>query len=249
MEAEAREIDLDVPRDVGELVGATFTLFGRHALLFLSVTLLVVAPMVVLVDGVWGRVLTDGPDASIPAGALAAGFVLTIAAPVLVTALHAGIVWALGNGGALTVREGLRVGVRRFPVAVVGTVFYTLLAGIGFLFFIVPGIWVVVIGYFVAQAAVLERAGPIGAFEFSVALVRGRWWPTFGALALGWLLFTLTNGIARIAVGSTVESGVLFILLATLLDTVSYSLTALFGTLLYFSLRARRASHAQPVAA
>jgi len=236
---EAREIDLDVPRGVGELLGATFSLFGRHALLFLSVTLAVVAPVVVLVDGVWGRVLTDGPDASIPAGAFAAGFVLSITVPVLVTALHAGIVWALGRGDAVTVREGSRVGVRRSPIAFLAAFFYTALVMVGFCLLIVPGIWVAVIGYFVAQAVVLERAGPIGAFKFSIALVSGRWWWTFGALALGWLLFVLTNGIARVALGGAVESGVLFILLATLLDTVSYSLTALFGTLLYFSLRVR----------
>jgi hypothetical protein len=218
-------LDLDVQRGVGELLGATFSLFARHALLFLSVTLLVVASMVVLVDGVWGRVLSDGPDAAIPVGPLAAGGVLTIAVPVLVTALHAGIVWALASGGALTVREGLRVSVRRSPVAVVAAFLYTALTLVGFRLLIVPGIWVAVIGYFVAQAAVLERAGPIGAFKFSIALVSRRWWWTFGALVLGWLLFALTSGIARAALGGAVESGVLF--------------TALFGTLLYFSLRAR----------
>ena len=40
-----------------------FALFGAHSGVFFTATLLVVAPVTVLVDGVWGRMLADGVDA------------------------------------------------------------------------------------------------------------------------------------------------------------------------------------------
>ena len=73
-----RGLDLDAHRNLGELLGTAFGLFGRHAALFLSVTLLVVAPIVLLVDGVWARRLADGPDADVPLGADVASFGLNL---------------------------------------------------------------------------------------------------------------------------------------------------------------------------
>lgn len=243
-----RPLDLSVPRGVGEVLDATFSLFGRHAALFLGVTVVVVAPVVVLVDGVWGGTLTDGSDAAIPPGALAVGGVLTVVVPALVTALYVGIVWALGSGGALTVREGLRAGVRRFPVALAAVVLYAALALAGVCLFLLPGVWVMVIGWFCAQTAVVERVGPIRAFERSVALVRGQWWWTFGALALSWIVFPLMGEAVRSLV-AVVDAGVPYVALLALVNTAEFSLTALYGTLVFFALRARAAERAEPVAA
>ncbi len=244
-----RSLDLDVPRGAGEVFGLTFSLFARHAALFLGVTAVLVAPVVVIVDGVWAGTLDDGPDASIPPAALVAGMALSIAVPALVTALHVGIVWALGSRGALTVREGLRLGVRRFPIALVAVVLYTVLAGLGFLLFVVPGVWVLVAGWFTVQVAVVERASPPSAFEASIALVKGRWWRTFGAFVLSWVAFGLAGELARALVGDVVQSGVPYVALLVLVNTAEFSLTALFGTLLFFALRARVTSSAEPVAA
>jgi hypothetical protein len=60
-------VDLDRQRTLGELVGLTFELFGRHLATFLSLTLLVVAPIVIVVEGGWGGGLADGgdPDSSL----------------------------------------------------------------------------------------------------------------------------------------------------------------------------------------
>ena len=55
-------IDLQRPRDVGELLTETFRTFGRRWHVFLAMTFVVIAPVVVLVDGVWGRVIADGAE-------------------------------------------------------------------------------------------------------------------------------------------------------------------------------------------
>jgi hypothetical protein len=64
------------------------------------------------------------------------------------------------------------------------------------------------------------------------------WWRTAGTLLLGWILVTVASFPAGLAIDA-VDSGVLYIALYTLLQ-VTLSLSALFGTLLYFSLRAQK---------
>jgi hypothetical protein len=96
-------LDLDRHRTLGELIGQTFELFGRHLATFLTLTLLVVAPVVILVDGGWGGALADGGDAdpSVAASVSAALGLLVI--PPLVTALHVAVVQALARGEEPTV--------------------------------------------------------------------------------------------------------------------------------------------------
>jgi hypothetical protein len=202
-------------------------LFARHFAVFLSVTLLVVAPVVVLVVGVWGGGLTDGGDADPSVAAAAATTALLFLMPVLVTALHVVIVRDLGEGRVPSVGEALRSAAPSFPRAVAAVVVYAVLVSVGTVLLIVPGIWVFVAGYFATQAAVMEREGPLGAFRRSSELVDGRWWRTAGTLLFGWMAI------------DAVDNGTIYIALYGLLQVLTLSLIALFGTLLYFSLRAR----------
>lgn len=235
---EAPRLDLDVQRGPGDLIRATLVLFARHAPLFVPMTLLVVAPVTIAVDGVWGGGLADGGDADVPAAALATTTILGFLIPVLVTALHVVAVRDLAEGRAPTVREALRSAAPRFPRAIAAVVVYSLLMVGGMILLVIPGVWVLVAGYFAPQAAVMEGEGPVGAFRRSSTLVRDRWWRTAGTLLLGWLLLMIVSFPAGLAIGS-VDAGVLYIALYTLLQVLSLSLSALFGTLMYFSLRAQ----------
>jgi hypothetical protein len=80
----------------------------------------------------------------------------------------------------------------------------------------------------------------------SAALVEGRWWETFGALLVSGVLFGGGAALAGAAL-RFVHAGVPYVSLYVLIRAVHLSLSALFGTLLFFSLRARqRASAAEP---
>lgn len=250
---EAPSLDLDVPRGPGDLLRTTLVLFGRHAGLFLSITLLIVAPVTVLVNGVWEGGLTAGSSfgqgdfaAEIPA--LLAAAVGTFAMPVLVTALHAAVVRTLGEGRAPGVGKALRSAAPRFPSAVGAVLWYTIMASVGLCLLVVPGVWTLVAGYFAAQIAVLERKSPFDAVLRGFALVRGRWWRTAGTLLVGWLVWKLAFLPVDIAI-RRVHHGVLYISLLTLSTGLRLSLSALFGTLLYFSLRAREREEQPLVAA
>jgi hypothetical protein len=233
------ELDLDAARGPGELFKTTLVLFGRHSGLFLAVTVLVVAPLTILVTGVWAGGLADGSDADIPIGAAAATSVLALLMPVLVTALHVVIVRDLGNGRVPTVEAALRSAAPRFPHAIAAVVVYTLLFIGGAALLIVPGVWMFVAGYFAAQAAVMEGRGPLDAFRRSSELVDDRWWRTAGTLLLGGVALTVVSYPIQRALDA-IDSGVVYVTLYTLVQVLQMSLTALFGTLMYFSLRARK---------
>lgn len=236
---EARHLDLDAHRDARDLIATTVTLFARHALLFLPVTLGVVAPVVILVNGVWAGGFADGGGGHVARAPAVAITVFGFVMPVLVTALHVAIVRDLGEGRVPTVGQALRAAAPRFPQAIAAVLVYSLLMLGGFLLLVVPGIWVLVAGYFATQTAVMERCGPLDAFRRSSELVDDRWWRTAGTLLLGWVLLTIASYPARRAINA-IDAGGVYILLYTLLQVVTLSLTALFGTLLYFSLRAHR---------
>jgi uncharacterized membrane protein len=236
---EAPQLDLDVPRDAGDLIATTLALFARHAMLFLSVTLVIVAPVTILVTGVWAGALTDGPDADVATAPAVTNAVLASLMPVLVTALHVMVVRDLGEGRVPSIGQALRSAAPRFPHAIAAILVYTVLLVGGSILFVIPGIWVFVAGYFATEAAVMERRGPLSAFRRSTELVEDRWWRTAGTLVLGSVLL----GIVFVPVGLAidgVDSGVAYVLLYTLAQVLHMSLSALFGTLMYFSLRARK---------
>jgi len=234
-----RRLDLDLPRGAADLIATTLTVFVRHALLFMSVTLIVVLPVGILVTGVWAGGFADGGDADVPVAAGVAVGLLAFLMPVLVTALHVIVVQELGNGHAPTVRKALLAAAPRFPRAIAAVLVYSVLCLVGFCLLVLPGIWVFVAGYFATQAAVMERRGPLAAFRRSSQLVDDHWWRTAGTLALGWVLLTVVFFPVGRAL-EAVDSGVLYVVLYTLVQVLQLSLTALFGTLMYFSLRARK---------
>jgi hypothetical protein len=184
-------LDLDEHRNLGQLVGLTFSLFGRHLAVFLSLTLLVVAPIEFLVDGVWGGFLADGGSASASAAATTVSFLaaVVIIAP-LVTALHVVVVQGLARGEEPAVGRALSAAATRLVPAVGAVSLYALGVTLGLIALIVPGIWLAVRWYFAAQAAVVDGLQPAEALRRSALLVDGHWWRVLGVL----VVFNLITG-------------------------------------------------------
>ena len=165
-------LELDRPRTLGELIGLAFELFGRHLATFLSLTLIVVAPVVILVDGVWGGFLADGGRADPSRAASGASLALgTVVIPPLVTALQVVVVQALARGEEPTVGAALRLAAPRLPAAVGAVLLYSLGVALGLVALIVPGVWLSVRWYFAAQAAVVDGLGPADALRRSAEVV------------------------------------------------------------------------------
>ncbi|HEX7299766.1 MAG TPA: hypothetical protein VF257_12240 [Solirubrobacteraceae bacterium] len=232
-------VDLDRHRTLGELVGLTFELFGRHLATFLSLTLLVVAPIVIVVDGVWGGALAHGGDAHPPSAAGLASTALGVfIIPPLVTALHVVAVQGLARGEEPTVAGAVRGAAPRLVAAVAAVALYGLVVAVGLVLLVAPGVWLGVRCYFAAQAAVVDRLGPVEALTRSAEVVKPRWWRTFGVL----IVFALITAVPGAIVGAIlreIHNGALYTAGYVVLEAVLLSLTAIFGTLLFFDSRAR----------
>jgi len=234
-------VDLSRPRSYGELLRTTFQVFGRHADILVTLGLVLVAPVTLLVDGVWGRALADGPDAdpSLAAQLVSAGVSVFVVLP-LIAASNALVVRDLGQGTApRSVGAALSAGARAFPRVFGAVIFYAVAVLAGFVLFVVPGVWLAIRCYFSAQAAALDGVGPGAAMRRSSDLVLGQWWRTCGCLLATGLLLGLAGSIATNAFAAS-GNGALFVAGTAVAEAVVATLTAIFATLLYYDLHARR---------
>jgi hypothetical protein len=233
-------LDLSRPRVFGELLSTTFQVFGRHSGVLLTAALLLITPVALLVDGVWGRVLADGVDAkpSRAAEAVELGLRVFVVLPLL-AALSALVVQELGAGRTPQLGDALRAAARRFP-AVLGAVgLYLVGVAGGVVLLVVPGIWLLVLWYFAPQAAAVEGLGPVQALRRSTQLVRGRWWRTAGLLLATGVSFAVGGSFVLTIVGSIGSTG-LYVAGLIVVEAVVAALTTVFAALLLFDLRARR---------
>jgi hypothetical protein len=241
-------LDLDRERTTGELLGTTFSLFGSHLALFTSITMLVVAPVVLLVDGVWGRRLAEGSNAHPSGGSQLVGFLLLwFVVPPLVTALHVKVVQRLAEGDVPSVGRALREAAPAFPRAAGAVALYSAGVFLGLLLLVVPGIWLATRWYFGAQVAVVDGSPAQRALDGSAELVRRSWWRVLrmlviSALVFGVLLLPLT------AIAWFAQDGLLYTVTTVIDQSAVRSLGALFATLLFFDLR-WRASAVRPAVA
>jgi hypothetical protein len=222
-----------------------------HFNLFFTLALIVVAPYLILVDGVWGRELADGVNANPPNGQRVWSALLMIAVvQPLITAMHARVVLHLRDHRAPALGQALREGLAAFLPAAAAVVLAALLSAVGFVLFIVPGVWLLVRFSFAAQAVVVEgRRGP-QALARSAQVVRGRWWSTFGrliVLQLAGALLGLLSGYIVAAIGAAAGSPLIYVVGSVLGDAVALSFAALSSTLLFFDRRARAGAAADVV--
>ena len=236
-------LDLNRPRNVGELLEATFKIFGANFGVLYTLTLIVIGPAIFLVDGVWGDGLKDGWEAEPPVEQFLVSSLLNgIVLGSLVTAIHVVVVQRIAAGQAVALGSALKDAVRCLPAVVLVVVLYGIGMLGGFLLFVIPGVWLSVIWYFGAQVAVLEGRSAWESLRRSRDVVRGRWWRTAALLVLSNVLFGTITGPLLLATGF-VDDGLPYVLLAIVGQALWMSISALFGTLLFFDLRARLDAH------
>jgi hypothetical protein len=228
---------------VGEILSATLELYARYWRGFLVMALAVIAPIDLLLYGVIGRYLWSGYGGTLtPAAALLLALEPLVLTIPLVTAVHVRAVMSIGRGRRPPVLDSLRAGWNDLPQVSWAVLFAIAGVALGFVLFIVPGIWLAVSWVFAAQAVVVEGRRGTGALRRSFELVRGRWWRVFGIVVLLSLLGSAASGILSRplnAAADSLNSGALALVSQIVADTIAMSFFALAGTLLFFDLRAR----------
>ena len=233
-------LDLTRPRAYGELLATSLQVFAAHVDVLLTLAIVLVAPVTLFVDGVWGGLLADGLDAKpslasqITSALLSACIVLP-----LVTGASALLVQGLGRGEApRDVGSALRAASSVFPRVLGAQLLYAAAVLVGFFLLVVPGIYLGVRCYFATQAAAVDGLAPPAAMRRSADLVHGSWWRTLGCLLLTGLLVGATVEIAIAILGAT-GSGALYVAGRVVGQAIAVAVTAVFATLLFYDLQAR----------
>jgi hypothetical protein len=236
-------LDLNRPRELGDLVTLALRLYAQNFSLFFTPAVVVVAPYVLGVDGIWGRELADGADANGPRGAMSLSIALSLlVAQPLITALNVRIVQAMGEGRVPALGAAVRAALPVFLPAAIVVVLFSIGVGLGFLVLVVPGVYLAVRWYFGPQAVVADGLRGAEALRRSSEIVDGRWWSTFGrliAISLAGLLVGLVVGGLLGAIGEAAGSPALYVAGQVLSQAAATSFAALAGTLLFFDRRAR----------
>ena len=249
------------PLGIGEILDAGIKLFMAHwRTLVLSVVGLIL-PVQIVSALITASVapeqfdwttsesgVEEGEEGAFVVGQ-AAILLLTLVSVLLATAVCFKAVADAYLGGTPDWRRSLRFAVRRLG----GLLGLSLLGGalilLGLLALIVPGIWLAVAFAAGVPAMLLERIGPWAALKRSFQLVRGRWWPTAGALFVGYLLIAVIGAILQGAImlvpsvladGNTLVSALGAVVGGTVSSALTTPYSAAVITLVYFDLRVRK---------
>jgi hypothetical protein len=238
-------LDLLRPYGFGELLAVSLRTWVRHLPLFLTLALIVVAPLYVLLDWqVYDLEQMPGGWAYF-ASTLEHGVVI----PALVTAMHVVAVQDLGRGERPRIGHAAAVAVRLAPRLMLVVLLYAALIGLGILACIIPGLIAFVRLFFAPQAAVVDGSGVYDSLHDSGELTgEGRWVRTGAVLVLLSVVGYGINAGAG-ALLAEVGSDAVAVVLGILQVSVVISLWALVGTLLFFDLRARRRANPPAAAA
>jgi hypothetical protein len=236
-------IELERPRDTGALLRDAFSVYRRHFWTFFAIGAIVVVPSELIVSGVGLEQLSAAYDAtpSFAEAAIPGAVAFLVVAP-LISAICVFALRSVAAGDSPRARESLVKGFEMFTPLF----FAVLLAALGIalgLLLIVPGIFLFVRWYFVPQVVVLENARAAEALRSSGRLIAGAWWRTFGLIILVnviALLAALVIGAPFAAAAESTDRAIWSLIGQMLAGAITQPFGALYSTLLYFDLRARR---------
>ncbi|TYC53676.1 hypothetical protein FMN50_14620 [Rhodobacterales bacterium] len=126
------------------------------------------------------------------------------------------------------------------PLAILSIV-ATFLAALGFVFFVVPGIWIYGVFAVMAPAVVIERAG-FGGLGRSARLTKEYRWPIIGAFLLALVCAVLINVVSLLVVGLITGIGgvvgmVISVIIFAGLSAIGAGLISIVTSLIYARLR------------
>ena len=240
------QLQLRQPRDVGALFRDSMRVFVPHAWLFILLSAAVVVPVEIIVEGIGLEMLTSSYDDSPP---LVESIAPTVVGFLVVTPIISAIcIYALHS-----IAEGVRPSAGQVFVA--GFEAFTPLFGavllaaigiaLGFAALFVPGVYLAIRWYFVPQAVVIEGAMGPAALTRSSQIVQDFWWRTFGLVLLANIAVAIPGFLLLApfgAIASATDKAVWSLVGTILATSVTTPFVALYSTLLYYDLLARRTS-------
>lgn len=246
------------PLRVGEVIDVAVKVYTRNAATLLKIALVVIAPVQILGALILLSSVPDPSETATTTGAfgfipwtLVAGFGAAFLLRWVSTTLTTGACYKTIAGAYLDRapgwKESLAFGRRRLGAMLWLAFLQGVVTLIGLIACIAPGVWLAV-SYSVAMPAMLTEDVRGGrALGRAIRLVQGRWWATFGVVALGFLLtfvveFVLSIGVELVtpAIGDVVLVVALNTAISIVTGVVVTPFQAAVATVLYFDLRVRK---------
>jgi hypothetical protein len=210
------------PLDIGETLDAAVNLYSKNAVKLWTLVAVVVIPIEALVviirrltlpSGVFvrnGSLYTFGSTStSAYSVGLLVGAVLGLFAYLLATGAVFRLQLDAYLGRPTDVRSSLdfALGRHRLLSLLWVGIITTVMVAVGLILIIIPGIYLFVAVAFAIPVLMLEGLRGMGAISRSMSLVSGRWWPTFGRLLVGLILYIV--GVVLVGViGAAITHGV-----------------------------------------
>lgn len=223
------------------LFARTFGIYRAHLRMIVAVAA-GVAAVVELILGLGLGQLTAGYRASSPIGEQAVEFAASafVTTP-LVTAMLARAVLDVVSGEQPSARRAIRCGLDLFAPLLIAMVLFVVALAAGFFALIIPGIYILVSWYFVAQAVVVDDRRGLAALARSGELVRGHW-PAAALVGLAFQLAILIPGMvvstAFDAAARGLDAAAVLVIGGIFVQAFSLPFVAIGATLFYLDLRA-----------
>jgi hypothetical protein len=119
-------------------------------------------------------------------------------------AFHAAIVRrqdASANGREDSAAEAVSFAVRHLPELVVGGIVYCVIIVVGFIFLVVPGVWLWGCLQLWLIALCVEGLGPFAALGRSWRLIERNWWRTSTTVGVAWIIILVVSLVDGVLVG------------------------------------------------
>jgi hypothetical protein len=152
-------------------------------------------------------------------------------------------------GRPTSARASLAFATRRLGATLWLTIVLCVALLAAFLALVIPGIWLAIAWTVAFPAMLVEGPGGVAALRRSFRLVQGRWWATFGRLAVAYILVAVVTSVASflivlpaVTVVDDTSFGALLLnqLGNMLVSLVTTPFIAAVTTLVYFDLRVRK---------
>jgi len=241
-----KQLPLRQPRDVRALFGDSLRVFIPHAWLFILLSAVVVIPVEIIVEGIGLEMITSSYDESPPlVESIAPTVVGFLVVTPIITAICIYALHSIAEAQRPSAGQVFVAGFEAFTPLFGAVVLAAVGIALGFVALFLPGVYLAIRWYFVPQTVVIEDARGPAALSRSSHIVQGFWWRTLGLVVLANVAVAIP-GFLLVAPFSAIASSTdqaVWALVGTILATsVTTPFVALYSTLLYYDLLARRTS-------
>lgn len=235
------------------LLNAAFDLYRRQSRGAWAIVGLVAVPAQILVWIMIRLSLSSGAyarDGTIHTGSAALPWVAIVLLGFLSFILTVGALSRLlvetYTGHTATWQESLGYASARLVPLLIAAVVAGVVLVFGYALFIVPGLFLTVAWCAVGPVLMFENVPPLRSLSRSAELVRGYWWPTFGALVAAFLIWLGISYLVSILLAGVQSSSSIDVVLGVQAITralgaiITYPFLAAISVVIYANLRAAK---------